>query len=545
MKTNNGLIPVKLGPAFIIQSYQKLIHIIRLKDYSDLINNITIQENELSQIISGKSEYKYILNDKKTITSKKLEMLKETFHFLLPRRTKRGILDGLGSLIKDITGNLDNQDLIDIQNALHDIHNNEDALNKQINEQIHLNAEMINRLKEIQNFVTIHTDRLQHEINKTIIHTNLNTNVLLFDQHFYKINHIIDILHNHLKDITEIIQLSKYQIISRHLLNNNEIEYISGLFSQSNVRFDNNNFIYSLINLKGYYNNTDIIFSIEIPIFSRESFNYFKFKIIPMFNKIITPIPSYELIANSQKYQFIHKPCNNVNNQYFCDTMKLHTTSETCIPAIIMQLPAKCIFQETTYIEDIDYITFGKLYVQPTQPLSYTSSCNQQTTEITEPTLITFNNCTINIKNYTFTSKASIFFEKPIITLPYNKISTIDVKPNINLDQLHNSTIQNMKSIKMIQQKHILHTSTGHTALIIIIISIIIFIAYSVVHRCRGKPIKPNHIAFSSADFPKAPLRGEELHCEIRPVSSNVTTSVNRKTKEVPKIIQTCPASFY
>lgn len=530
LQTNNGLLPIKLGSARIMQGYQRLLHVIQLNPYSQIIQQLEQQTNHLSEIISSKNNFKYILNDKREITQQKLRILQETFKFLLPTRSKRGLINGLGSLIKDLTGNLDNQDLIDIQKALTEIHSNQDSLNKQINDQIHINAQMIHRLTEIQNYTTANINRLHYEINKTITVVDSTASIILFDQHFFKINHIIDQLNHHLKDISEIIQLSRHQIISRHLLNPDEINYILKIFQTNNIQFANDNDVYNLIALKGYYNHTNIIFSIEIPNFTDEKFNYYKIKVIPNLNKIIQPIPSFEIITNAQNFQFITKTCKNIDNQYFCEYNLSKATLGSCIPAIIMQLPANCLFQEISPIEDIDYISYGQLYVQPNTPIPFTSNCNQNTMEITKQTLIQFSNCTITMQNTTFSTEDEIIKEKYTIHIPYNRISVISIRPEIKLEKLHNNTIQNIQEIQLLHRHQTLHSSTGHISLTIIIIIILIFSLFKIFQFRRTKL----NISEKSVPIPllrtNTILRREESH----PVTDATRKSTDAAQKSHP-----------
>lgn len=57
---------------------------------------------------------KNLLGNKIIIISAKVDMAQNKFNHILPKRLKRGLINGLGTIIKDITGNLDNDDLKDI-----------------------------------------------------------------------------------------------------------------------------------------------------------------------------------------------------------------------------------------------------------------------------------------------------------------------------------------------------------------------------------------------------------------------------------------------
>lgn len=391
---------------------------------------------------------------------------------------------------------------------------------------------MIQRLADIQNFTTTNINRLQYEVNQTLSITNSVSLVMLYDQHFFKINHIIDELHIHLKDITEIVQMSRHQIISRHLLNHNEIQYIINIFYKNNVRIEHESSIYELITLKGYYNNTNIIFSIDIPHFTTELFNYYEFKVIPNQNKIIYPVPTNEIALSTQNFQFITKPCNQIRNQYFCEKTQISPIRDTCIPAIISQLPAKCFFQLIIRTMEIDYIQYGKLYVQPVTPMEYSSDCNQETKQINEQTLISFNDCTITINNTTFTTKNKIMKGNYSIHMPFNDIEIMSVKPMIQLETLQNDTIQNMEEIKLLQNNQIFHTSSGHISLFFIITVIISYIIFKLGMKkpAKTKIIIPTDTVPAYSQQADTTLRGEESY-----PPTSITVPVGRFTDTTTK----------
>lgn len=478
-----------------------------------MITDIKTQVTALGKTIASSEDYLSILNDKKIITEYKTEQLEKTFQEILPRRYKRGLSNGLGSFIKDLTGNLDNQDLIDIQQAIDEVNKNQDTLNSQINSQIHINTQMINRLNSIQTFVNDNINRLQYEFNRTSQITNSIVLTILHDQHFFKINHIIEQLHTHLKDLLEIISLSKYQTISRHLLSENETKYIHDILEQDGVTLQNSQAMYNLLELKGFYNNTHLIFAIKIPTFHKDTFFHYQIKVIPHINKIIYPTPPEEIILNPFSYQYITNQCDTTYGTTYCKLLKLEPLEGTCIPALLGQLPAKCNFRETSRYIDIDYISYGKLYVQPAEePIIYKSTCRQTTNKIYTQTLLEFKNCSITIDSQTYSTDEIEYKENFELHIPYNDVYTGFIMPELTLETLHNQTISNLNHTQILHKHAKFHSTSGHISLsLIILFTVVIIIIYLFFKRKMLQKIKII-LASGLLEQPAATLRGEDLH---------------------------------
>src|SRR5436190_10032648 len=84
--------------------------------------------------------YQNEINTKNMHVIKQYSKLSERLNILFPRRFRRGILNGLGSIIKQITGNLDNNDkekydqlLEEIQQNIQITNNNNKLIAHQLN----------------------------------------------------------------------------------------------------------------------------------------------------------------------------------------------------------------------------------------------------------------------------------------------------------------------------------------------------------------------------------------------------------------------------
>lgn len=85
-----------------------------------IIYNISSLRNIYLDICSN--YYTFRLKQNSTIENRLLYLGSETVGFKTGYRSKRGLIYGLGSVIKAITGNLDQDDAIKIDNEIKQLH---------------------------------------------------------------------------------------------------------------------------------------------------------------------------------------------------------------------------------------------------------------------------------------------------------------------------------------------------------------------------------------------------------------------------------------
>lgn len=235
-------------------------------------------------------------------------------------RTKRGLIDGLGTLIKTITGNMDANDAITLNKHIEKIFENEQNINEELDNQNQINKKMIERFDNITKHVNDQQENIvkylrhfQDEIgNKVKSEEYTRRYVQLLNQIDYSIN----LLNDHINSISEAVILSKLNIISKHILSKNELSYIYDSFKEQNVKLISDEHVYEMLKLQAYYNNSNIVFNIQIPIVSKE--NYSLFHVIPLptpNNKIIFTKPF--LILNPMLIQYFDEKCLRIEGIFY------------------------------------------------------------------------------------------------------------------------------------------------------------------------------------------------------------------------------------
>ena len=122
--------PIHLGEAKLQKSYHTLVH------YYDLsvINNEILELNNHYNIVSKlihkhQNQYKEIENYDK-IFKQTYKSVRDKFTSLFPRnRNKRGPINGLGTAVKFVTGNMDADDATRINRIVKNLENNQQKNN--------------------------------------------------------------------------------------------------------------------------------------------------------------------------------------------------------------------------------------------------------------------------------------------------------------------------------------------------------------------------------------------------------------------------------
>lgn len=527
---NKGILPIQTGNARIVNSYSRILHVINLDNYEYNIVNIGKSINALRKTIPAKNEP--FFREQLKITTNKFKNLLDNFNHLKPikARVRRGLINGLGNIIKAITGNLDQEDFEEIGKNLEKLNRNEELIKEQNEKQIKLNKGMIDRFNEIQKFVGDQTKSVEFSIRSLENVTHNSLTIIQINHNLNSINYNIEVMNEHILNIEDAIGLSKQKVISRHILNNHEIDIIKTELIKYNVKFISDEYIFEIINIQAYFNNTQLIFSIKIPTFHPEIYNHYNLYPLPLNYTYIIEIPYPNMILNEHNYYFLINQCTDIEGIKYCRNKEI-TKIRSCIPDIIQNIPTKCTLIKKEIQDEIKELTPGNIYVQSKNEVTLKTTCRQHLyrgRSIKGVKLLQYQNCSVIINGTTFDTTSIQIQEDLQILQPYNDVNITNIFQEVSLPELREKTLQNIEDI------HLLHAKTSHQhyhnyTIYIIIITIISIIIYIYITRkcCQKKPTSSIEVDNSSDPVYQKPkrlwstLRGEEL----RPMTSPTTTT--------------------
>lgn len=284
-------------------------------------SNLNTQYNKLfltysnhSAIAIEFSNYDKIVKYTQNLIKSKIENIK--LHDKA-RLFKRGLINGIGSVIKGLTGNLDSSDGEKIYKILNHLQTNENNLNSQLSRQYSINNQLMQNfnstLQDIQHNELILKSKiiqLNQIIKEGITHQDIIFGKDLFNQLIIMYNAVLNIL----QDIENSISFCRLgtlhpSIINSHdlflELKNIEIHYKNTLPFQ--VKYENILNFEAVLKINCKIESDKVIYFLSLPINYETNFDLFFMLPLPtkVESKLLTIIPISKYLLKSKNDNFV------------------------------------------------------------------------------------------------------------------------------------------------------------------------------------------------------------------------------------------------
>lgn len=214
LQQNPGLLTLQNGISLIKTGHYKIYHEIDLEKYSPLLDRI-------HNIIEGLKIFPDFKDMTDLLRDRFTTVIKQFRNLYPKKREKRGLFNFLGSGIKLITGNLDENDLIQINRDINELRRTSNKLNRENNVQVEMNRELQDRINKIIKIVneqpSLITKQIINARQDLMNNKRINPNFTALRQTF-KVSHHLEILKAHFDSIFETIQLPRLNVISKNFL---------------------------------------------------------------------------------------------------------------------------------------------------------------------------------------------------------------------------------------------------------------------------------------------------------------------------------------
>lgn len=148
------MVAFKLQTVKVQIGYERTLHTI----------NLTSLEAHLQNIENIITSFRTIEHLEQTLWDK-IKIAKDKLYSLIPHRTKRGLVDALGTAIKFIAGNPDNNDLEILHRSLGILKTQGNKLVTNQLKQIRINELFANKLNNISNSLNMISSRISKQYN--------------------------------------------------------------------------------------------------------------------------------------------------------------------------------------------------------------------------------------------------------------------------------------------------------------------------------------------------------------------------------------------
>lgn len=325
-------------------SYWTLIKIIDLEpirvEYDNLVNNFKVVTSAYNKHENGKGHFREMENFHKLLEYI-IKQIKKKFDALDPapsKRQKRGLINGLGSLIKFVTGNLDSDDAIKYNDAIKNLSNQQNGLKLLMKEQIKLTTTAIDKfnssIRKLASNQMVLQERIfqiEYIINATNVYKTKSEHKLIIISIYFQLITALNNIKDILEELEETITFGGMKVMHQSILSPEELieELLEIKPTLTTTKFpvplekENYPEFQKLIHIKMFIQNSKIHFILEIPIVELIDYNYYHLYSCPIQKNSVysTIIPQAKfLLINEQSYALNNQECIEINsNQYMCE----------------------------------------------------------------------------------------------------------------------------------------------------------------------------------------------------------------------------------
>lgn len=321
LNNNPGILPYLLGTAKVKSSIHTFLHYYDLLPIRNEIQILKLAFKNVTEAIQIGLSYPYHIELENFIkgVSFQLNSAENKLNSLMPSiRVKRGLFNGLGNVIKVISGNLDADDALRYDEAISALQNSQQEIVNNLNQQISLTSDIIQNFNETMNLIKHNQDIIFSGIEK--IRNSLNTFIFEFDDYLQtrnildQLNLNINIILQILGEIENAIAFARLGILHTGIIKIEEMEKmvytVLKFHTVDEILFqnlENDTYkYYGVLDVESYYSGTKIMYS------------YYHLYSIPTPNSTtIIPHNTY-LIMNDDFYQYIQQPCIKLETSHYC-----------------------------------------------------------------------------------------------------------------------------------------------------------------------------------------------------------------------------------
>lgn len=556
LENGPGLLPFKLGATKIISHHHSFLLYINLADIQSKVDLVKLQFKEFNPLVNNRTST--IFEPHLNYLENKLEKISLQLESFEPSRNKRGLIDGLGSVIKSISGNLDYTDALKYNDAIRVLQGNEDKLQSEFLNRVSLTKDWMFEYTNILNKIDENQKLISSKINSLINQGNTRQADLVsyahLAQYFLILNDNVETLSDELYRIElmlAFIRASSTMHSMVSLINlKTMLSKLKLIYSKDEIiDLDLRNY-YNILKVGSYYSDRNIVIVIKFPIALPRTYTLYKLSIVP--NKYnLALMPTLPYIAIQGPYStYIETECPKIDSWYLCEEKANYNIQDK--PDCVQQL----ITQQNTSSCTLTPVSLNKEAMEKLDEMHYTLSfpiptkiqttCRQeQFITIQGSYLATIpQNCFIKTPEFTISNINNRIkgHTLKIIQLPLNQNNVPKseeplVKLNsINLENLHSSyqKISVQPPVKLIHTNvdSIYHTTIPVYSLLFglgALGSILMYRQYArkkVEKACPTQP-EPAQEIYAQVE-PRRNIRPEEVRIDANHLAATLSTSFNK-----------------
>lgn len=507
-----GLLPFKLGPTVIISHFHTFLQDIDIEVIQKNIYDIKLQLGDVASNIST-TDLTYFKYHIKHLYSKLDHILAQVDTFL-PTRVKRGLLNPLGAIIKEITGNLDHSDALRFEHAIQILNKNEKSISDTFTKHISLFHEMNLQQTKLFTDLKYNQEKLHNALTNVIQLTNSvneqSNRFVQLVQFFIVLGEKVQDLADELFRLENILAFSRTKSMHHSVLSvqqlHNLIMTLKKYYQPGEIiNLDIRNY-YEIIRLGTYFVDKRIVIALQFPIIYIDSFDLYRLNPIPNKNNEII-LPPYPFMAsNSQEYVYIEAECPRVNNKYLCEQKVGHQirTQRDCIHRLIylQEIDGICTATPVTLAKEaLTELDSQSYLISFPRPTKVQLICGQEKHQLLEGSFLAHVPITCKVKTpeFTIVNTEDKIRGSPIelINIPWPISTETHKLMTFNLTTIDLNNLQNIQKQLITQDPITIDTaddaSLYHTTIpvyTIAILSALALVATYIIRRRKALAIR-------------------------------------------------------
>lgn len=492
ISTENGLIAFKLGTAKVKVGYTRMVHKVDL-------NGIRANLEHIERLASNLSATDHLMDT----FDFKLKRAYSELKNLSPKRQRRGLINGLGKLVKFIAGNPDQDDLELINSNLAALGKTENHLVLNQNTQVKINLGIQNKVNKVSDTVrkiqTLMFNNINH-VNDEFELTNLIFN--------------IDILIKILEDLGEQVTFAKSNLLNLNILTDSEKQYVHKKLEDQHIHVHFENELVEFVNCIVTVKDNLAFIIVKIPIADTKEYELLQLAAINTNGSRIDTNVRYVTRNRDTIYE-------QTDFCVLCESS--HQLQDNCIFNIMTNRKAKCSTVATQ--TRVSEIKPGVVLVDTNTAIEIRDSCSDNRM-ISTPTIVETGNCTVKILNFTFGNTAEEV-DQPDYFIPLfgNKVEIDKHYPSI--EEIHHLNLKNIDELTEVKLRLSHQTAIGTTATATLVVLLLILLYF---HR-RRNTIQGHEISELPQTTQEVNLQTFEENTETS--SGSTTTDSKPLTSEV------------
>lgn len=338
-----GILPFNLGATKIISHFHTFLQDIDLKEIESQVNTIKSQLAVATHKLSHGDSALFNYQIKHLYT--KLEKVSVQLDTFRPTRVKRGLINPIGTIIKSISGNLDNDDALKFENALRILNKNDQTMSQSFNKHITLYKEMTIQQNQIICNLSINQRKLEKALSYVMNMTNNDNERIIHYAHLVQLFAIltenVQELLSEINRIENILAFSRDKSVHHSILSvkdlKNMLNQLKRIYSSEEIiDLDTRNY-YEILNLASFFTESTVVVVIKFPITFTTEYQLYELCPVPNNNSVIIVPPAPYIASNSQEFVYIEAECPKVNSWHLCEQRIVHQimSKTDCIQKLI------------------------------------------------------------------------------------------------------------------------------------------------------------------------------------------------------------------